>query len=106
MGMDTCTGFVAFLLMFSRRYCFETIKIKSKEFDTNAKELLSYLQSNCNYTVGERIDGSAYRNNAVVYDLIKKTWVGYRIYTLATLQETINRKLRDSDIDLSELLIE
>lgn len=105
MEMGTCAGLVAFLLIFSHRYCLKTLKKKSKEFDANAEELLSYLQSKCNYSVGERIDGAAYRNNVEVYNLIKKTWVGYRISTLATLKETLNRKLIDNDVDLSELLI-
>ena len=106
MRARNCDDIMDFLMVFSYRYSARLSKSKEKELELRTEDLCGYLQEYCGYELGEVINVMEYRYDPLVYNLIKKTWIGYRIATLANLNNILNKKQRNNDIDLSELLIQ
>lgn len=105
MRIKTRRDIVEFVRKFSWKYAKDTMISKMSELDAAADELLLYLKNNFDYQVEDDICGAEYKDNEYVYNLIKQTWIGQRISTIATLSDMLSKKQKATEIDLSGLLI-
>ncbi|MBD5093171.1 MAG: NACHT domain-containing protein [Subdoligranulum sp.] len=69
-------------------------------------ELYNFLLRNRKYVIGAQIRASSYRDDADVYNLIKKTWIGTGIFRLSRAKEEIQNKCKNTELDLSSMLLE
>ena len=71
----------------------------------NEVALLEYLQENMNYEDFQHIDANDFQPGDTVYEMLKMTWIGRRIQIISDLSEKLKQKKKESELDLSELLI-
>lgn len=67
-------------------------------------DLYFFLVNQRDYTLRGRIKANEYATDSEVYSLVKKTWIGDLLYTLANLKENLERKHQTEELDLSFLL--
>lgn len=97
--MDTGEESVRFIRKFSFRY-----RDLNREC-IDGKELLSYLKKEINYEIGELLKVSDFIHIKEFADLLRKTWVGLSIETIANLKNILENKKKKGDFDLNELLV-
>lgn len=91
-----------FIRSFSWRYK-NTVSFDGSREDEEI--LLEYLKKNMGYKVGDVITANDFQVGDPVYEMLKKTWIGYRIEIIAGLSEILRKKKKESELDLSELLL-
>ena len=105
MRIETSRDIIEFVRKFSWKYAMDTMKSKMSELDSAADELLLYFKDKLDYQIEDDIHGAKYKDNEYVYNLIKKTWIGQRISTIAALSDMLSKKQKATEIDLTGLLI-
>ena len=58
-----------------------------------------------NYEIGQPVKASDYIHIKEFADLLRKTWIGLSIETLANLKNILENKKKKGDLDLTELLV-
>ncbi|WP_303806068.1 NACHT domain-containing NTPase [Ruminococcus flavefaciens] len=76
----------------------------SKIDNKNENKLYEYLKKQKNYINGHRINYEDIINDKQLYELLKETWIGKRIKTMANLKDILKTKKRENDLDLEGLL--
>lgn len=97
--MDTGDENVRFIRRFSFKY-----RDQSREC-SDGKSFLSYLEKELDYEIGQPIKASDYIHINEFADLLRKTWIGLSIETLANLKSILENKKKKGDLDLNELLV-
>ncbi len=105
MRIETQEDIIEFARKSSWKYSVNEIKAKTSEMRTAEDELLRYLKTNMDYEIDDEIHGDECKNDEYLYNLIKKTWIGERIRILSTLSDVLSKKKRETELDLSGLLI-
>lgn len=67
-------------------------------------KLLQFLTENRNYKIQHHFDGSEIMKDEEVYELMRYTWIGGIIETMAGLSEKLKEKQLEMEIDLSNLV--
>lgn len=75
------------------------------DLDSAADALLEYMQTEHNYEIEDDFSGTDYMDDPIVYELMKQTWVGYRINVLCNLKSILQGKKKEAELDLSSLLL-
>ncbi|MBR2893470.1 MAG: hypothetical protein IKB94_06405, partial [Clostridia bacterium] len=97
--MDTGDESVRFIRKFSFRY-----RDPSREY-SDGKDFLSYLKKEINYEIGETLNVRDFIHIKEFADLLRKTWIGLSVETIADLKNILENKKKKGDIDLNELLV-
>ena len=97
--MDTGDENVRFIRRFSFKY-----RDQNREC-SDGKIFLSYLKKELNYEIGQPVKASDYIHIKEFADLLRKTWIGLSIETLANLKNILENKKKKGDLDLTELLV-
>ena len=92
-----------YLIHFSRYYKNNDTTYKAQLTQAEL-ELYYFLVTQRNYKLEEYIEAKAYATDMEVYTLVKKTWIGDFLYTLANLKENLEHKHQTEELDLSFLL--
>ena len=92
-----------FLFFMSKYYTREcSNKVDKLNFADN--ELFDYLATNKGYEVNQQIECEKYKEDHKFYDIIKRTWIGFRIDVLANLRDYLEQKMANEETDLDMLL--
>ncbi len=102
---DSSSDMVHFLFGMSRYYINRTSETNAYSEVSN-ENLLNYLQANLNYKINDMFSCMEYLNDSELYALIRKTWVGLHISTLANLKSLLEKKCKNEEMDLNALLSE
>lgn len=69
-----------------------------------SEELFHCLNTKMNYQFTEDVPYDKYRKDEELYSLIRRTWLGEHIETLATLREHLEQKREDEEQDLFSMM--
>ena len=67
-------------------------------------ELFHYLREDSAFTLGILINYDEIIQDTRIYELLRKTWIGNAIQTLAQLNEYLRKKHKENELDLSLLI--
>ena len=101
---ETGNPVVLFLSNFLNHYVIRT-KETLENIDSAADALLEHMQNEHDYEIEDDFCGTDFMDDPVVYKLMKQTWVGDRINVLCNLKSIIKSKKKETEIDLSSLLL-
>lgn len=101
-----CEDSLVMFLFEVAKYYGQKGKKQRREMDETAKQLLDLLTSKYDIQVGQDFVGTEFLKNGDVYNLLKRTWVGDRIATVASLSIFLSQKQEATELDLSGLLVE
>ena len=94
------------MVEFIKKYVYQClIKGTWEECEQLASDrVFNYLTSNREYQIGDTVELNEILEDHILYDLIKKTWIGNLVYTMSRLNEQLEVKQEKMEMDLSELL--
>lgn len=94
------------MVEFIKKYVYQClIKSTWEECEQLASDrVFNYLTSNREYQIGDTVELNEILEDHILYDLIKKTWIGNLVYTMSRLNEQLEVKQEKMEMDLSELL--
>lgn len=72
--------------------------------DYNGSELHKHLENTINYEESQRVTYDDIIEDRQIYELLKSTWIGEHIQTMANLKDILIAKKRKNDLDLKEML--
>lgn len=103
LGVSCEDSIVLFLFEMARYYVQKTKKQK-RDMDESAKLLQGLIVSECGIQQETEFNGTDLPKDGNAYTMLKKTWVGDRIATLANLSVFLHKKQEETELDLSDLL--
>lgn len=94
------------MVEFIKKYVYQClIKGTWEECEQLASDrVFNYLTSNREYQIRDTVELNEILEDHILYDLIKKTWIGNLVYTMSRLNEQLEVKQEKMEMDLSELL--
>jgi hypothetical protein len=94
-----------FLFQMSRHYV-DTQTEHSQHLEDASQKLLDYLKRELNYEIDVTVPCNKSLENKKLYSLIRETWIGLHIDTMASLRTHLEKKHKNEEMDLNALLIE
>lgn len=94
----------AHFLFFMSKYYTREFSNKVDKLNFADNELFDYLATNKGYEVNQQIECEKYKEDHKFYDIIKRTWIGFRIDVLANLRDYLEQKMANEETDLDMLL--
>lgn len=101
---ETGNPVVLFLSNFLNYYVIRN-KTTREDLDSAADALLEHMHTEHNYEIEDDFCGTDFMDDPIVYKLMKQTWVGDRINVLCNLKSIIKGKKKETEFDLSSLLL-
>ena len=94
------------MVEFIKKYVYQClIKSTWEECEQLASDrVFNYLTSNREYQIRDTVELTEILEDHILYDLLKKTWIGNLVYTMSRLNEQLEVKQEKMEMDLSELL--
>lgn len=85
-------------------YYIEKGEGRSKRIQESSDNLLRYITDIMGRSAGETIEVEEIMEDEVLYDLVKKTWIGERVAIMANMQDMLEEKQEKAKTDLWSLL--
>ncbi|MCI9429148.1 MAG: NACHT domain-containing protein [Lachnospiraceae bacterium] len=85
-------------------YYIEKGEGRSKRIQESSDNLLRYITDIMGRSAGESIEVEEIMEDEVLYDLVKKTWIGERVAIMANMQDMLEEKQEKAKTDLWSLL--
>ncbi len=104
LKQETVGSLEDFIFEYSRYYELRDNKRQLKR-EKASNELLEYLIENCQYEIDDEISMNELREDNKMYSLIKETWLGNRLSVISSLSTMLTEKQKETQIDLSNLLV-
>lgn len=105
ISIDSTVKMGGFLFQMSRYY-FKIQPKLNQQLENAEQNLFDYLKTNLNYEINHIVPYDKTLSNKKLYALIRETWIGLRIDTIASLRTRLEKKHKDEEMDLHALLIE
>lgn len=105
VSRSSTSQMVEFLFGMARYYIVRTPEL-DQHMETTSEKLLEYLTANMNYEIDSDFSCIDYPDNKKLYELMRETWIGLYISTMASLRVQLEKKHKDEEMDLNALLIE
>lgn len=87
-------------------FLIRTRKEEIKYISANDKQVYNYLVSNLAYNINNRVDYKTIKEDSVLYDLLRDSWIGKMVLEMSSLSRKLEEKKNNLYYDLSRLLIE
>ena len=93
-----------YIAEFIKRFTYKYRKNIIKKTKIEDQKLFVYLVNIKGYRIHQIITYENIIKDRQIYNILKKTWIGELIQTMANLKDILTAKKRESDLDLEELL--
>lgn len=105
VSRSSMSRMVEFLFDMARYYVVRTPEL-DQHMETTSKKLLDYLTANMGYKIDSDFSCIDYLDNKELYELMRETWIGLYISTMAGMRVQLEKKHKDEEMDLNALLTE
>lgn len=93
----------SFIYHFANHYV-EYSEERNTRVRKGSDELLKYLTQTTGYDINEKVELKEILKDNIMYDLIRKTWLGELINIIVNLRDKLEKKQTDEQFDLSLLI--